>query len=181
MKTRLTSFHTKPRKPLVAKKGFRVKRAVVDSKAGQNSDDVNIVYPPKRKALPHSRKKAKRSKLPSSKTMRNKCDKLLTPIIKLMYPTCLFTGEPTEVAHHHFKKSTSSACRYYIPNLIPLTHKAHMRLHSDEILWAGRVVQNKGLEWLEDLERQKKVEVKTDVHWYMENYKRLRELYDSLL
>lgn len=130
--------------------------------------------PFKRKAIVKKRKK--RSKLPSIKTMRNKCDSLLTPIIKQMYPYCLLTGEPTEVAHHAIKKSTSSALRYYIPNLVPLTHKAHMRLHNDEILWTGRLIALKGLDWWHDLEEKKKETVKTDVHWYMENYERLKAL-----
>lgn len=121
-----------------------------------------------------------KSKLPAASTIRNKCDKLLTPIIKAMYPTCIFTGEPTEVAHHAIKKSTSSALRYYLPNLIPLTHKAHLRLHCDEITWTGRLIQMKGMEWWEDLERERRKPMKTDVHYYLAEHDRLRKIYDEL-
>jgi len=135
----------------------------------------------KQKGTPKRVKPNKRTKLPQLSTMRNKCDKLLTPIIKEMYPVCMFNGYEkctytTNVAHHHFKKAESNACRYYIPNLIGLCTFCHSRLHHHEIIWSGRVVAVKGLDWLEDLERQKKVEVKVDVHWYIENYERLSKL-----
>jgi 5-methylcytosine-specific restriction endonuclease McrA len=105
--------------------------------------------------------------------MRNKCDKLLTPIVKAKNPRCLLCPSDTQVAHHHMKKSTSASCRYYLPNLIPLCHRCHMRLHADEILWAGRVIELKGIDWLRDLEEQKKKYVKTDVHYYIEQYELL--------
>lgn len=134
-----------------------------------------------RKAVKKAKKAAKRAKLPAIKTMRNKCDKLLTPIIKEMYPYCVLTGEPTEVAHHHIKKSKSTALRYYIPNLVPLTHKAHMSLHNDETYWSSKLVEIYGIEWFQDLEKKKNEIVKADVHFYIENYKRLCEVYDSLI
>ena len=126
-----------------------------------------------------TRKPKKRSKLPTAKSMRGKCDKLLTPLIKKLYPFCIFTGEPTQVAHHAIKKSTSSALRYYLPNLIPLTNQAHLRLHSDEILWTGRLIALKGLDWWQDLEEKKNVYTKCDVHFYIENYNRLKALLDE--
>ena len=125
--------------------------------------------------------KVKRSKLPTVKSMRNKCDALLTPIIKAMHPYCIFTGEPTQVAHHAIKKSTSSALRYYLPNLIPLTNKSHLRLHSDEILWTGKLIEVKGMDWWKDLMSKKEVYTKTDIHFYIENYARLKAIHDELV
>lgn len=133
---------------------------------------------PKKRAK--AKNKPKRTKLPSIKTMRNKCDKLLTPIIKELSPRCVLTGEPTEVAHHHIKKSKSTALRYYLPNLVPLTHKAHMRLHNDETYWSSKLVEIYGIEWFQDLEEKKNQLVKADVHFYIENYERLRKIYDDL-
>ena len=133
------------------------------------------------KAKKASKSKKTRTKLPTVKTMRNKCDKLLTPIIKAMHPYCLFTGEETQVAHHAIKKSTSSALRYYLPNLIPLTHQAHLRLHSDEILWTGRLIKQKGMEWWDDLEERKNAYTKCDVHFYIENYDRLSKILKELV
>lgn len=131
-------------------------------------------HPAKRAKRPlGASKRVKRTKLPKLTTMRNKADALLTPIVKKLHPRCLLCPAATQVAHHHFKKSTSSACRYHIPNLIPLCNPCHARLHHDEILWTGRVVQIMGLEWLAGLEEQKKKYTKVDVHWYIENYERL--------
>lgn len=156
MKQGITAFHTKPRKamkrtPFKAKTGFKPK-----------------VGP------------RKRPKGTETQAMRKKCDDLLTPIIKILYPRCLITGEPTEVAHHHVKKSISSSLRYYIPNLIPLTHKAHSALHQNETYWNEFVETIKGREWKEDIDRQRKVPVKADLQWYTENYNRLKAFYEEI-
>lgn len=119
---------------------------------------------------------ANKGKVKSVSTLRNSCDKLLTPIIKKLYPRCLLCGNETQVAHHHIKKSTSSALRYYIPNLIPLCNKCHLRLHCDEILWTGRIIVIKGLDWLADLEEKKNQLVKTNSGWYQEHLERLKGL-----
>lgn len=132
------------------------------------------------------RKKAnKRQKLPAISTMRNKCDKLLTPIIKILYPLCLLHGSETcayhtQVAHHHVHKSKSNRLRYELTNLIPLCNSCHLMLHNNESFWASKVVYYRGLEWFEEIERMKNETVKTDVHWYIENYNRLKEIYDKL-
>lgn len=141
---------------------------------------VGGVKLPTKGVKPKKAIKPKKKKLPTVKSMRNKCDKLLTPIIQKMYPYCIFTGEPTQVAHHAIKKSTSSALRYYLPNLIPLTHYAHLRLHADEILWTGRLIELKGMDWWKDLMQKKEVYTKCDVHHYIAEYERLKELHDSL-
>jgi hypothetical protein len=125
------------------KRGTFKKKTYEEVLAQNRSKRSKIVSKPlKRKKVTTTRKR-----LPTVKSMRNKCDALLTPIIKKMYPRCLLTGQPTEVAHHHVKKSESSALRYYIPNLIPLTHKAHMALHSHETLYSSRIVAIRGVDW----------------------------------
>lgn len=140
----------------------------------------------KRKKSPAKRtKRKKRDKLPSTKTMRNKCDKLLTPIIKAQHPYCLLraaelcAGE-TQVAHHHVLKSKSTRLRYEIENLIPLCHRCHSLLHSHETYWSSRIVELKGMDWWKELSAKKDEMVKADVHFYIENYNRLRKLLDEL-
>ena len=136
---------------------------------------------PLARVSPNKVKKSKvRTKLPTVKSMRNKCDALLTPIIKLMHPYCIFTGEPTQVAHHAIKKSTSSSLRYYLPNLIPLTNQSHLRLHSDEILWTGKLIEIKGMDWWKDLMEKKEVYTKCDVHHYIAEYDRLSNILSDL-
>lgn len=136
----------------------------------------------RRKApLSASKKKQRkqRSKLPKISTMRNKADALLTPIIKMMYPTCLLCPQPTQVAHHHIHKSQSSAVRYHIPNLINLCNHCHVVLHNNESFWASKVVQIKGIEWFNALEITKNTPVKTDIHFYISHYERLKAIYDE--
>jgi 5-methylcytosine-specific restriction endonuclease McrA len=124
----------------------------------------------KRHTTPKVKIKSKsKPKVPTVKSLRNKADKMLTPIVKVLHPECLLCGNPTQVAHHHIKKSTSSALRYYIPNLIGLCTPCHCKLHHDEILWTGRVIVLMGMEWLADLEEHKKEEVKTNKQFYQDH------------
>jgi len=139
------------------------------------------------KTLLRDKKVAKktRCKLPTVKTMRNKCDKLLTPIIKLQNPYC-FLGESencqriTQVAHHHVLKSQCTNLRYDIDNLIPLCTPCHMMLHSHETYWSSVIVEKKGMEWWLPLKAKKPIMVKADVHFYIENYERLSKILQDL-
>ena len=115
----------------------------------------------------------------SVQKLRNQCDKLLTPAVKKMYPKSILSGEPTEVAHHFIKKSKSTALRYYLPNLIPLTHKEHLRLHCNESYWSGVIIKKKGIEWFKDLEKKKNQIVKADKWWYEEQLNHLKETVDN--
>jgi len=109
--------------------------------------------------------------------LRDKADKLLTPLIKAMHPRCLLCNNVTEVAHHHVHKSKSNALRYELDNLIPLCHHCHRVLHHNESYWASKIVSIKGLEWFERLEKIKNtVTVKADTAWYEGNLKRLEKL-----
>ena len=126
------------------------------------------------------------AKLPKIKTIRNKCDKLLTPIIKAMHPHCILREAKmcagfTEVAHHHILKSKCTALRYELDNLIPLCTRCHMLLHSHESYYSSILVQRKGVEWFESLEAQKNKLIKADVHFYIENYERLKEIHDEVV
>jgi hypothetical protein len=118
-----------------------------------------------------------KTKLPKLSTMRNKCDNLLTPIVKKLHPACLLCGAPTEVAHHHIHKSKSNRLRYELDNLINLCGRCHVRLHvNDESYWASKIVARKGISWFHNLDRLSREIVKVDVHWYIGHYERLSKL-----
>lgn len=125
-------------------------------------------------------KAVKRPKLPAIKTIRTKADNLLTPIIKKQYPRCLLCSKPTEVGHHFFFKSQSNRLRYELDNIIPLCHKCHFSLHANENIHSSRIVAIKGAEWFGNLELTRREYCKTDVHWYIENHRRLEEILKSL-
>lgn len=61
-------------------------------------------------------------------------------------------------------------------NLINLCHSCHFKLHKDESYWASKIVQIKGLEWFNDLERKKNEIVRADVHYYLGHYERLKKM-----
>lgn len=87
-------------------------------------------------------------------TQKN-CDKLLSPIIIKLHPKCLLCGGQTQVAHHHVHKSKSLALRYDLDNLINLCHSCHFKLHFNESYWASKIVEIKGMDWFQDLDKRK--------------------------
>lgn len=158
------------------KTGFKTK-TIDEVRATQAAKREKTLKAPKVPKVPKkSVAVAKRKKSPALSTLRNKCDAQLTPITKKLHPNCLLCGGDTQVGHHHIKKSTSNACRYYIPNLIGLCNRCHLKLHCDELLWCGRVIKIMGLDWLDDLETEKRKDVKTDRQWYTEHLARLQAL-----
>lgn len=119
-------------------------------------------------------------RLPKISTVRNKCDNLLTPIIKAMYPRCLLCPRETEVAHHHIHKSKSSRLRYELDNLIPLCGHCHVVLHNNESYWSSKITAIRGIEWFERLDKLGREIVKTDVHYYLAQYERLQNILSAL-
>ena len=116
-------------------------------------------------------------KLPKLSTVRNKCDALLTPIVKGMNPYCLLCKvNKTEVAHHHKHKSSSTRLRYELTNLINLCNSCHFALHQNESYYASKIVEINGIEWFKKLDRLGTEIVKADVHWYMAQYERLKKI-----
>lgn len=126
----------------------------------------------------------KRKKLPAAKTVRNKCDKMLTPIIRAQHPYCFLRASEncagfTQVAHHHVLKSKCTRLRYELDNLIPLCTSCHCMLHAHETYWSSKIVEMKGLDWWKKLDAVRHETVKADVHFYLDHYERLRPLYDE--
>ncbi len=125
--------------------------------------------------------KIKKAKVPEASTVRNRCDKLLTPIVKKMYESCLLYGHADndrctreiQVAHHHVHKGASTRLRYEISNLIPLCNHCHLMLHSNESFWSSNIVEMLGVDWYRDLQVKKREIVKADWRWYQEQHDRL--------
>jgi hypothetical protein len=100
------------------------------------------------------------------KKTQKSCDKLLSPIVKKLNPTCLFWGrvqgctKDTQVAHHHCHKSKSLILRYDIKNLVNFCNHCHLMLHWNESYWASKVVEIKGLAWFRYIEKTKNKELR---------------------
>lgn len=130
----------------------------------------------------------KDSKLPKLSTVRNKADDLLTPIKKLTHPRCEACGGNTQVAHHWIEKSRSTYLRYDLErNLIALCHSCHAKIHNrfgNSIMGsldiAEEIIRQRGIKWKKDLIRDSVKYVKSDVHYYIMNLKRLQDVHNSL-
>ena len=108
--------------------------------------------------------------------LRDQADKMLSPLIRKLFPRCLLCNEETQVAHHHIHKSSSTRLRYYLPNLINLCHKCHCKLHHNESQWASEIVRLKGLDWYEDLRTKRNEMVKADKFYYQNAIEELKML-----
>ncbi|MDD5068887.1 MAG: HNH endonuclease signature motif containing protein [Candidatus Pacebacteria bacterium] len=117
--------------------------------------------------------------LPSLKSARDRADSLLTPLIALLSPHCLLCGRNTEVAHHHVHKSKSTRLRYDLDNLIPLCGSCHFKLHQNESFWAGKIIEIKGLEWFQKLDRTGQEIVKADVHYFINKHEELLSYFEE--
>jgi len=98
---------------------------------------------------PHAKPK-KKVKL---STLRNKCDRELQELGRIVYKKCLVCGNPMQVLHHFVTKGCSSALRYDWQNCIPLCHGCHSRHHqANDPRIHGTIMKIKGEEWYDELE-----------------------------
>jgi hypothetical protein len=113
---------------------------------------------------------------------QEKCDKLLTPIIKKLYPKCEACGHETQVAHHWIEKSRSNYLRYDLRNLVALCHSCHARIHNrfgnnitSSLDIAETIIKKRGKKWREQLDKDAHKLIKVNVDYYKQ---KLAELND---
>lgn len=83
--------------------------------------------------------------------LRNKCDKKLQEIGRLLYQKCEVCGKPMSCLHHYHPKSTCSALRYNIKNCIPLCAGCHFSHHNGNPEIHNTINKIRGEEWIEEL------------------------------
>jgi len=112
----------------------------------------------------------------------NKCDALLTPIIKLITPYCEGCGHPTEVAHHWIEKSRSANLRYDFRNLVALCHSCHAKIHNrfgNSVVGgldvAETVIKKRGRKWKTDMDRDGRKVIKFNVPYLQGKLQELKE------
>jgi len=94
----------------------------------------------------------------SKTTLQKKADQLLQELGRELNKKCIVCGGPYSCLHHYVKKSQSTALRYDLDNCIPLCHSCHSSIHVNlNDLVAGRIALMKGQEWVEGLERKKRL------------------------
>jgi 5-methylcytosine-specific restriction endonuclease McrA len=122
-------------------------------------------------------------KKPTKEKVRDKCDGLLTPIVKKQTPQCEGCGMPTQVAHHWIEKSRSLFLRYDLRNLIALCHSCHAKIHNrfgnsvtGSYDVATKIIKQRGKKWKETMEREGRQIVKADIIFYQKHLERLSKL-----
>ena len=122
------------------------------------------------------------SKKVTKETLRNKCDKLLQDYIRAKYGKvlCYLCGNRySEVGHHFVYKSQSNACRFYLPNIIPLCMKCHFDIHCHPSMNDAKITLKMGKEWYDDLEELKHQSQKFNKDWVESNFKLLTALLEE--
>jgi len=114
--------------------------------------------------------------------IRNKADKLLQEYIRLNHKNelCWYCGErPVSVGHHFVYVSQSTACRYYLPNIIPLCRDCHYYAHNWQNLFSAKITLKLGKEWYNDLMERKQIMIKFNKEWITIQYQILKDLFDE--
>jgi hypothetical protein len=116
-------------------------------------------------------------KAKSKSYWQRRADKLLQELGRETYKSCLVCGRPMNCLHHYYTKASSNNLRYYWPNLIPLCAGCHLQHHCGNPDIQNKINQIKGEEWLADLNKQKKMFLKSNtLTYYREMYEKLKQL-----
>jgi 5-methylcytosine-specific restriction endonuclease McrA len=99
--------------------------------------------------------------------MQKKADRALQELVRRIYTGCMVCGKDTDLGHHYYPKSTCSALRYDLQNIIPLCQGCHFSHHNGNPEIHNAVNQIKGKEWLDKLEVKKRIaSVKPSIAYY---------------
>jgi len=104
--------------------------------------------------------------------LQKKADRLLQE--KYAIGKCEMCPKPVSCVHHLFPKSSSSALRFYPPNLVRVCVGCHLKFHSkfsSEMI--DRVVLKRGQKWFDDLQKKRHEIIKTNKKYYEEIIKEL--------
>lgn len=122
----------------------------------------------------------RKSKTELAKT-RDKADRLLTPIIKKIYPRCEACGHETEVGHHFIEKSRSNHLRYHLDNIIALCHSCHYKIHNrngHNTLWTRDIqdiiIEKRGDDWYKWIRGEEHKPVKADLLYFQTHLEKLQ-------
>ena len=109
--------------------------------------------------------------------LRHRCDKLLQEVVRSLNNKCLVCGKIISCGHHYFPKSTSSALRYDLENIIPLCVGCHFSHHNGNPEIHNAINEIKGKEWLENLRIKKKnLFIKESLEYYQNIEKSLLKI-----
>lgn len=105
--------------------------------------------------------------------LQKECDKLLQQVNQYHHRKCEACGNQNEVGHHWIEKSRSNYLRYVLENIVPLCNSCHSKIHNvfgnniiGSLNVAEVIIQKRGKEWKERLDKMQKQYIKTDKSHY---------------
>jgi len=108
--------------------------------------------------------------------LQKKADKALQEYIRQKYPKCFICGKKSSVGHHFFPKSTASALRYNLNNIIPLCHSCHFSIHQKSDPRATIYIkEKKGSKWYKNLINLKNKPLKITISYYINIIEKLQQ------
>lgn len=107
--------------------------------------------------------------------LKKKMDKMVQRICVSNNPICFVCGKPTKECHHYIPKSQSLNLRYDFRNLIPLCKSCHFRHHKGDPQVHKVILEKKGFEWHEALQRDRRKIFKNTLGNLKEVKERLEE------
>lgn len=113
---------------------------------------------------------------------RNKADRLLQEIIRATNDRCLVCGKELSAGHHYHCKSTSTALRYDLENILPLCAGCHFRHHNGDPLIHETAIRIKGNEWADRLKEKRREGAGQQYSraWYEQKAEELEEILSKL-
>jgi hypothetical protein len=136
---------------------------------------ARVKKPPKKKVV--------KPKPKPLKSLRNRNDKLLTPLAKKICEKCMGCGSDAQVGHHWIEKSRSSNLRYNMENIIALCNSCHAKIHNRfgaNIMGSfditERIISIKGIDWKERMEVMGRKIIKVNRQYYEHWHKVLIDL-----
>jgi hypothetical protein len=116
-------------------------------------------------------------------TLRNKCNRLLQEIGRLVYDRCLVCGGEYSCLHHYVYKSQSEALRYDWRNCVPICVSCHFKIHNakNDVI-PGRIAVILGNNWINDLEERRKEGrgLNYGVFYYRQKLEELQDILNKL-
>lgn len=82
----------------------------------------------------------------------------------------------SQVYHHFFPKSTSNRLRYDLRNAIPLCGGCHWKHHCGDPSIHARIIEKRGMDWYNQLEKDRRELVKVNKQFYEEAICKLKDL-----
>lgn len=99
---------------------------------------------------------------------RNKADRALQEANRRLKPKCEFCGKDSQVGHHFFPKSTASALRYDMSNIVSLCNGCHFSHHNGNPQIHARIILQRGEQWYKDLLKRKSQIIKPSKSYYLQ-------------